>query len=88
MSALRIVLILMLASMFTGCGYNTLQCAGRAGEIRVVGGVEPVPAACGSGTDLVNTVKGAVQSEKDILDSVVQARLQGHVHPGHARVDQ
>ena len=74
MSALRIVLILMLASMFTGCGYNTLQSQDEQVKSAWSEVLNQYQRRADLVPNLVNTVKGAVQSEKDILDSVIQAR--------------
>jgi LemA protein len=74
MSALRIVLILMLASLFTGCGYNTLQSQDEQVKSAWSEVLNQYQRRADLVPNLVNTVKGAVQSEKDILDSVVEAR--------------
>jgi LemA protein len=74
MSALRIVLILLLASLFTGCGYNTLQSQDEQVKSAWSEVLNQYQRRADLVPNLVNTVKGAVQSEKDILDSVVEAR--------------
>jgi LemA protein len=74
MSALRFVLILMLASLFTGCGYNTLQSQDEQVKSAWSEVLNQYQRRADLVPNLVNTVKGAVQSEKDILDSVVEAR--------------
>jgi LemA protein len=74
MSALRIVSILMLASLFTGCGYNTLQSQDEQVKSAWSEVLNQYQRRADLVPNLVNTVKGAVQSEKDILNSVVEAR--------------
>jgi LemA protein len=76
MSALRIALILMLASLFTGCGYNTLQTQDEQVKSAWSEVLNQYQRRADLVPNLVNTVKGAVQAEKDILDSVVSARAK------------
>jgi len=68
--------VLLLTSLLAGCGYNTLQ---RQDE-QVTSAWSEVLNQYQRRTDLVpnlvNTVKGAVAAEKDILDSVVEARAR------------
>jgi LemA protein len=76
MHVLRIAAILLAACCITGCGYNTLQ---RQDE-QVTAAWSEVQNQYQRRADLVpnlvNTVKGAVAAEKDILDSVVEARAR------------
>ena len=76
MSALRIVSILMLASVFTGCGYNTLQTQDEQVKSAWSEVLNQYQRRADLVPNLVNTVKGGVQAEKDILDSVVNARAK------------
>jgi len=76
MSALRIALILMVASLFTGCGYNTLQSQDEQVKSAWSEVVNQYQRRADLVPNLVNTVKGAVQAEKDILDSVISARAK------------
>lgn len=76
MRFIRPGLIAVLALASAGCGYNTLQqqdeqVASAWSEVlnQYQRRADLVP-------NLVNTVKGAVVAEKDILDSVVQARAK------------
>lgn len=76
MHAIRIATILMLASLFSGCGYNTLQ---RQDEVVKTAWSEVLnqyQRRADLVPNLVNTVKGGVAAEKDILDSVVSARAK------------
>lgn len=76
MHVLRIAAILLALCFVTGCGYNTLQ---RQDE-QVTAAWSEVQNQYQRRADLVpnlvNTVKGAVAAEKDILDSVVEARAR------------
>ncbi|MGH8189466.1 MAG: LemA family protein [Steroidobacteraceae bacterium] len=76
MHVLRIAAILLASGFVTGCGYNTLQ---RQDE-QVTAAWSEVQNQYQRRADLVpnlvNTVKGAVAAEKDILDSVVEARAR------------
>src|SRR5690349_8794623 len=76
MSALRIVLVLMLASVFTGCGYITLQTQDEQVKSAWSEVLNQYQRRADLVPNLVNTVKGGVQAEKDILDSVVNARAK------------
>ena len=76
MRFIRPGLIAALALALAGCGYNTLQqqdeqVASAWSEVlnQYQRRADLVP-------NLVNTVKGAVVAEKDILDSVIQARAK------------
>jgi LemA protein len=76
MHSIRILLILTLAAMFTGCGYNTLQSQDEQVKSAWSEVLNQYQRRADLVPNLVNTVKGAVQSEKDILDSVVSARAK------------
>jgi LemA protein len=75
-SPLRFVLIALLATLLSGCGYNQIQQkdeAVKAGWSEVLNEykrrADLVP-------NLVNTVKGYAQQEKDVLLGVTQARAK------------
>jgi len=76
MQAIRVLFLLGLASMFTGCGYNTLQSQDEQVKSAWSEVLNQYQRRADLVPNLVNTVKGAVQSEKDILDSVVNARAK------------
>jgi len=75
-SPMRFVLVAMLAALLSGCGYNQIQQkdeAVKAGWSEVLNEykrrADLVP-------NLVNTVKGYAQQEKDVLLGVTQARAR------------
>jgi LemA protein len=74
MYVLRYVAILMVVSLMTGCGYNTLQQQDEQVKSAWSEVLNQYQRRADLVPNLVNTVKGAVQAEKDILDSVVSAR--------------
>lgn len=74
MQAIRIAVIVMLASLFTGCGYNTLQQQDEQVKSAWSEVVNQYQRRADLVPNLVKTVQGAVQSEKEILDSVINAR--------------
>jgi LemA protein len=74
MHTLRIASVLMLASLFAGCGYNTLQQQDEQVKSAWSEVLNQYQRRADLVPNLVNVVKGAVQAEKDILDSVVSAR--------------
>lgn len=74
MQALRIAAILLLTSMFSGCGYNTLQQQDEQVKAAWSEVLNQYQRRSDLVPNLVATVKGAVAAEKDILDSVVNAR--------------
>jgi LemA protein len=74
MYVLRYVAILMVVSLMTGCGYNTLQQQDEQVKSAWSEVLNQYQRRADLVPNLVNTVKGAVQAEKDILDSVVNAR--------------
>ncbi len=76
MYVLRIGVLVLLGALLSGCGYNRLQqqdeqVAAAWSEVlnQYQRRADLVP-------NLVNTVKGAVTAEKDILNSVVEARAR------------
>src|SRR5688572_18536235 len=76
MPFLRAAFLLLVTSLLAGCGYNTLQ----SQDEQVSSAWSEVLNQYQRRTDLVpnlvNTVKGAVAAEKDILDSVIEARAK------------
>ena len=75
-STARLLLILVLASLLSGCGYNQIQQkdeAVNAGWSEVINQYKRrsdlIP-------NLVNTVKGYAQQEKDVLLGVTEARAK------------
>jgi LemA protein len=76
MHALRVATILMLASLFSGCGYNTLQRQDEQVKTAWSEVLNQYQRRADLVPSLVNTVKGGVAAEKDILDSVVSARAK------------
>ena len=72
----RIAFIVLLASFFGGCGYNKLQTQDEQVKTAWSEVLNQYQRRADLVPNLVNTVKGAVQSEKDILDSVVSARAK------------
>ncbi|MEJ7746272.1 MAG: LemA family protein [Luteimonas sp.] len=73
---MRIVLLMLLAAVLSGCGYNSIQQkdeAVKAGWSEVLNEykrrADLIP-------NLVNTVKGYAQQEKDVLLGVTEARAK------------
>jgi len=76
MYVFRSVLLLMFASLLAGCGYNTLQQQDEQVTSAWSEVVNQYQRRADLVPNLVNTVKGAVQAERDILDSVINARAK------------
>lgn len=76
MQALRIAVIVMLAALFTGCGYNTLQQQDEQVKSAWAEVLNQYQRRADLVPNLVNTVQGAVQAERDILEGVVNARAK------------
>jgi LemA protein len=74
MKVLRYVAIMLAASLMAGCGYNTLQQQDEQVKSAWSEVLNQYQRRADLVPNLVNTVKGAVQAERDILDSVVSAR--------------
>jgi LemA protein len=72
----RVALLLSLTSLFAGCGYNTLQQQDEQVKSAWSEVLNQYQRRADLVPNLVNTVKGAVAAEKDILDSVVSARAR------------
>jgi LemA protein len=76
MSALRLVAVLGLSLLLSGCGYNTLQQQDEQVTSAWSEVLNQYQRRADLVPNLVNVVKGAVAAEKDILDSVVEARAK------------
>lgn len=76
MQAIRIAVLVMLASLFAGCGYNTLQSQDEQVKSAWSEVLNQYQRRADLVPNLVETVKGGVTAEKDILDSVVNARAK------------
>jgi len=76
MHVLRVGLLVLLGTLLTGCGYNRLQQQDEQVTAAWSEVLNQYQRRADLVPNLVNTVKGAVQSEKDILDSVVEARAR------------
>ncbi len=76
MSFLRAAALLLLTSLLTGCGYNTLQKQDEQVTSAWSEVLNQYQRRADLVPNLVNTVKGAVAAEKDILDSVIEARAK------------
>lgn len=76
MRALRIVAILLASALLGGCGYNTLQRQDEQVTAAWSDVLNQYQRRADLVPNLVNVVKGAVAAEKDILDSVVEARAK------------
>lgn len=76
MHALRIAWVLLLTSVLAGCGYNTLQQQDEQVKSAWSEVLNQYQRRADLVPNLVNTVKGGVAAEKDILDSVVSARAR------------
>ena len=74
MHALRIVVIVLVSSLFAGCGYNRLQEQDEQVTARWSEVLNQYQRRADLVPNLVNVVRGAVAAEKDILDSVIEAR--------------
>jgi LemA protein len=72
----RLSALLMVFSLLTGCGYNTLQAQDEQVKSAWSEVLNQYQRRSDLIPNLVNTVKGAVQAEKDILQSVVDARAR------------
>lgn len=76
MYALRVLALLTCSVLFGGCGYNTLQQQDEQVKSAWSEVLNQYQRRADLVPNLVNTVKGAVAAEKDILDSVVEARAR------------
>ena len=76
MYVLRIGVLVLLGALLTGCGYNRLQQQDEQVTAAWSEVLNQYQRRADLVPNLVNTVKGAVAAEKDILDSVVEARAR------------
>src|SRR5438552_18986645 len=76
MRTLKWVVIAVLISALSGCGYNKLQQTDEQTKAAWSEVLNQYKRRADLVPQLVNTVKGGVQAEKDILDSVVEARAK------------
>jgi LemA protein len=76
MRVMRGVMLLMVLSLLGGCGYNRLQQTDEAIKADWSEVLNQYQRRADLVPNLVATVKGAVQAEKDILESVVNARAK------------
>ena len=76
MHFLRAAFLLLLTSLLAGCGYNTLQSQDEQVSSAWSEVLNQYQRRADLVPNLVNTVKGAVAAEKDILDSVIEARAK------------
>src|SRR5215475_12875423 len=76
MHVLRVGLLVLLGALLTGCGYNRLQQQDEQVTAAWSEVLNQYQRRADLVPNLVNTVKGAVAAEKDILDSVVEARAK------------
>jgi LemA protein len=76
MYVLRIGVLVLLGALLTGCGYNRLQQQDEQVNAAWSEVLNQYQRRADLVPNLVNTVKGAVAAEKDILDSVVEARAR------------
>lgn len=76
MSVIRWLAVTVLVGVLSGCGYNTLQQTDEQSKAAWSEVLNQYQRRADLVPNLVSTVKGAVQSEKDILDSVVNARAK------------
>jgi LemA protein len=76
MQVLRIAAVLLLSSLVAGCGYNTLQRQDEQVTAAWSEVLNQYQRRADLVPNLVNTVKGAVAAEQEILDSVVEARAK------------
>jgi LemA protein len=76
MNLSRIALIVLLSTLVAGCGYNQLQQQDEQVKSAWAEVLNQYQRRADLVPNLVNVVKGAVAAEKDILDSVVDARAK------------
>lgn len=76
MQVWRLAVIVVACALFSGCGYNTLQQQDEQVKSAWSEVLNQYQRRADLVPNLVNTVKGAVAAEKDILNSVVEARAR------------
>ena len=73
---MRILWMVLLATLLSGCGYNTFQTTDEQIKASWAEVLNQYQRRADLIPNLVNTVKGAVTQEKDILVSVTEARAK------------
>lgn len=76
MRVIQVLAVLLLTAVLSGCGYNRLQQTDEQITADWAEVLNQYQRRADLVPNLVATVKGAVQAEKDILDSVVNARAK------------
>lgn len=76
MRVLRLIVVMLTVGLLSGCGYNRLQDTDEQIKADWADILNQYQRRADLVPNLVATVKGAVQAEKDILDSVVNARAK------------
>jgi LemA protein len=76
MRVLHLMAVLLTVGLLSGCGYNKLQQTDEGIKADWSEVLNQYQRRADLVPNLVATVKGAVQAEKDILDSVVNARAK------------
>jgi LemA protein len=76
MRVLQLIAVLLTVGLLSGCGYNRLQGTDEQIKADWAEVLNQYQRRADLVPNLVATVKGAVQAEKDILDSVVNARAK------------
>jgi LemA protein len=76
MRAIRFLVLFWTLSLLSGCGYNTLQSQDETVKAAWSEVLSQYQRRADLIPNLVATVKGAVSSEKEILDAVVNARAK------------
>jgi len=76
MRVLQLIAVLLMVGLLSGCGYNRLQGTDEQIKADWAEVLNQYQRRADLVPNLVATVKGAVQAEKDILDSVVNARAK------------
>jgi LemA protein len=76
MRIIQVLVVLVLTAVLSGCGYNRLQQTDEQITADWAEVLNQYQRRADLVPNLVATVKGAVQAEKDILESVVNARAK------------
>jgi LemA protein len=72
----KLLLLIPLAALLAGCGYNTMQAQDEATKAAWSEVVNQYQRRADLVPNLVNTVKGFAQQEKDVLIGVTEARAK------------
>jgi LemA protein len=76
MRIFKSIAVVSIIALLSGCGYNKLQQTDEQSKAAWSEVINQYKRRADLVPQLVNTVKGGVQAEKDILDSVVEARAK------------